>query len=91
MALVAEVHKFFNLGQIDLSHNHTFRALILKTLGATKVEQFWPIALYNVFFKIVTKILVGRLRPVLMDIIHSNQSTFIPQRLISDNISSMMR
>lgn len=72
MELVAEVQKFFNLGQIDPTHNHTFRALILKMLGATKVEQFQPIALYNVFFKIVTKILVGRLRPVVMDIIHSS-------------------
>lgn len=54
--------------------------------GVAKVEQFWWIVLCKVFFKIVTKILAGRLRPVLMDIIHLNQSAFIPQRSISDNI-----
>lgn len=86
MTVVAEVQKFFNLGHINPVHNHTFLALISKMQGVAKGEQFWSIVLCNVFFKIVTKILAGRLRPVLMDIIHPNQSAFIPQRSISDNI-----
>lgn len=86
MEVVDEVQKFFNLGYINSAHNHTFLALILKMQGAPKVDQFKMIALCNVFFKAITKIVAERLRPMLMDIIHPNQSAFIPQRSISDNI-----
>lgn len=50
------------------------------------MEQFRPIALCNVFFKIITKIIAERLGQVLEDIIHPDQAAFIPHRSIRDNI-----
>lgn len=66
--------------------NHTFLTLIPKVDGTSKVEQFRPIALYNVALKILTKIFVNRCRHILDKIVAPSQATFIPNRNITDNI-----
>lgn len=45
-----------------------------------------PIALCNVVYKVITKILASRLKDHLNDIIHPSQAAFIPSRSILDNI-----
>lgn len=45
-----------------------------------------PISLCNVLVKIITKVMVNRLKDLLTDIVAANQSAFIPGKLISDNI-----
>lgn len=50
------------------------------------VAEYKPIVLYNVYYKILSKILMQRLQPVLDSIIVENQSAFIRSRAISDNI-----
>lgn len=66
--------------------NHTFLALIPKSNNANRVDLFRPIALCNVNYKIITKIIASRLRKHLEGIISLNQATFIPNRSIHDNI-----
>ncbi|XP_050211813.1 uncharacterized protein LOC126661972 [Mercurialis annua] len=45
-----------------------------------------PIACCNVLYKIVTKVITKRLSPILMNIVSSKYSTFIPRRFIAHNI-----
>lgn len=68
------------------SINKTHVRLIPKTQNAMKVSEYRSIALCNVYYKIISKILSLRLRPVLSHIISENQSAFLPGRAIADNV-----
>lgn len=59
------IQYFFREGTFTKALNHMHVALIQKTSGATKVAQFRPIALCNVAYKIISKLLAGRLKTLL--------------------------
>lgn len=68
------------------SLNHTFIVLIPKVKSPAKVSEYRPISLCNVACKIMSKVLANRLKNFLNAIISQNQSAFILERLITDNI-----
>lgn len=65
--------------------NHTYISLIPKVFSPTKPEDYRPISLCNVLLKIITKTLANMINQILPNIIHENQSAFLPGRLITDN------
>jgi hypothetical protein len=65
--------------------NHTFIALIPKKLGASSVHQFRPISFCNIIYKIISKLLANKLKPLLDKVISPFQTAFVPGRLIQDN------
>lgn len=50
------------------------------------MKDFRPIALCNVLYKIISKIMVSRLKPILSNVVSPNQAAFIPRRQIQYNI-----
>lgn len=80
------VQSFFRTGQILRSFNHTQIVLIPKVKTPVQVSQYRPISLCNVLYKIIAKALANRLRDVLPQLISPNQSAFIQNRQICDNI-----
>uniref|UniRef100_A0A2N9IDR3 Reverse transcriptase domain-containing protein n=1 Tax=Fagus sylvatica TaxID=28930 RepID=A0A2N9IDR3_FAGSY len=83
--VIAAVLNFFTSGKLVQQSNHTFIALIPKVEGASKVNQFRPISLCNVSYKIAGKILASRLKGILPKIVSPWQGAFVPGRLIQDN------
>ncbi|KAF7135314.1 hypothetical protein RHSIM_Rhsim08G0091800 [Rhododendron simsii] len=80
------VQSFFQSGHMLKSFNHSQIVLIPKVKTPVQVSQFRPISLCNVFYKIIVKALSNRLRHILPFLISKNQSAFIQNRQISDNI-----
>lgn len=65
--------------------NSSLIVLIPKISNPTSSHHFRPISLCNVVYKIVSKLLVAKLRPLLDKIISPAQSAFIPNRWIVEN------
>ncbi|XP_021836344.2 uncharacterized protein [Spinacia oleracea] len=73
-------------GLIDLNEvNKTCVVLIPKCENPKRITEFRPISCCNVLYKIVSKTMANKLKPLLGDIISVNQSAFVPKRLITDN------
>ena len=68
-----------------MSLNDTLIALIPMVEKPIKIEQFRPISLCNVVYKIIAKCLADRLRTSLDSVIFEAQSAFVPGRSIHDN------
>jgi hypothetical protein len=66
--------------------NATFLTLIPKEERVTNPKQFRPIALCNVIYKIITKVVANRLKPILTHVISKEQAGYVEGRQIMDSV-----
>ena len=75
-----------NHGMSIFEINRTNIALVPKNKNPHKIIDFRPISLCNMVYKLISKTLANRLKAILPFIILENQSAFVANRLITDNI-----
>jgi len=66
--------------------NSTILALIPKKMEAKEIKDYRPISCCNVLYKVISKIIANRLKRVLPQFIAGNQSAFIKDRLLIENL-----
>ncbi|GKC69120.1 RNA-directed DNA polymerase, eukaryota, reverse transcriptase zinc-binding domain protein [Tanacetum coccineum] len=80
------IKEFFTNGKLLKEINSTLISLVPKIQTPSKVTDFRPIACCNVIYKCISKIITDRMKGSLDKLVDHNQSAFVPNRHIHDNI-----
>jgi hypothetical protein len=80
------VTNFYTLAFMQSEINQTFIALIPKRIQPKVPQDFRPISLCNMIYKIIAESLADRLKPHLPNFIGHSQAAFIKNKHISSNI-----
>lgn len=83
--VTAFIQHIFDTTVVSDELKHTNLILIPKSKEADSPKDFRLISLCNVLYKVITKFLTARLRPLLDDLISPYQNAFVPGRQIVDN------
>lgn len=75
-----------NLGTIPANINHTYTTLIQKIKSPERFTELRPIALCNILYKLISKVLANQLKSLLPLVVSESQSAFQSDKAISDNI-----
>ncbi|XP_030959107.1 uncharacterized protein LOC115981058 [Quercus lobata] len=81
-----DVLDFLNNGVAPPKFHETHIVLIPKMKNPEYVTDYRPISLCNMTYKLASKAVANRLKLVLQDIICENQSAFVSERLITNNV-----
>ncbi|XP_019167697.1 PREDICTED: uncharacterized protein LOC109163410 [Ipomoea nil] len=80
------VKKVLRDGRVPPKILESFITLIPKKDSPETASDFRPITLLNVSFKIISKVIVNRMRPIMKNLIGPFQNSFLPGRSTADNI-----
>ena len=83
--VIKAVTSFFIMGSMQKEVNNSLIVLIPKLSNPTSIHHYRPFSLCNVVYKIISKLLVEKLRPLLDKLISPTQLAFIPNRWIVEN------
>lgn len=79
-SLCKSVISFLNSRNLPTGVNDTLIALNRKVPHSKAINQFRPISLYNVRYKVIMKTITNRLKEIMNHIVNPNQSSFVPRR-----------
>ncbi|GKV09172.1 hypothetical protein SLEP1_g20714 [Rubroshorea leprosula] len=80
------IREFQEQGRLVRGSNASFITLIPKVENPHKIEEYRPISLIGIMYKIIVKLLANRLRKVLDKIIGEQQMAFIEGRQLVDGV-----
>ncbi|CAA7053106.1 unnamed protein product [Microthlaspi erraticum] len=83
--VTTSISDFFDNFFMPAATNATILTLIPKKPGASKITDYRPISCLNTLYKVVSRLLVRRLKPLLPDLILPNQTAFFKDRLLVEN------
>lgn len=83
---VVAIQAFFDTGFLPKGINSTILALIPKKNDAVYMKDYRPISCCNVIYKVISKILANRMKGLLPLFISLNQSAFVKDRLLMENV-----
>lgn len=86
-SLVRLIKEFDQTGHLPKEINDTYLVLIPKVAYPEKVNQLRLISLCNVAYKAITKVMTCRIKRIIPNLVSPNQTSFIPNRQITDNIA----
>lgn len=84
--IVEEIQRFFRTSSLHNGWNHTQLCLLPKVSKPDTMKDLRPISLCSVQYKIISKLLSERMKPVMPVLISDTQGAFVSDRLIYDNI-----
>ena len=82
---ISPIQAFFNSGFLPKTTNSTILSLVPKFTGASRISDYRPISCLNKLYKVISRLLVRRLKPILHHLILPNQTTFVEGRLLVEN------
>ena len=83
--VITSTKNFFASCFLPATINATILTLVPKFPGASKITDFRPIACLNTVYKVLSRLLVRRLKPTLPSLILSSQTAFIKDKLLVEN------
>ena len=85
--LLASLNRAYELGRLSISQRRGIITLLPKEDADLMLLQNWrPITLLNVDYKIASKAIAMRIEPMLPSLVHPDQTGFVKGRYIGENI-----
>lgn len=84
------INDSLTLGTIPPSWTETSIVVPKKERNPSDVRSYWPISLLNLDYKIFTALLTKRLNKIIVFYIHLDQSGFMPNKDLTDNVYRML-
>eukprot|EP00268_Persea_americana_P020224 TRINITY_DN20445_c0_g1_i1.p1 TRINITY_DN20445_c0_g1~~TRINITY_DN20445_c0_g1_i1.p1 ORF type:complete len:150 (+),score=21.65 TRINITY_DN20445_c0_g1_i1:600-1049(+) len=84
--ILAFMDEFYQRGKLSKGMGASFIVLIPKKVEEIGIKDYRPISLLGSIYKILAKVLAGRLQNVLPNIISNEQGAFVKGRQILDDI-----
>ena len=83
-----QLFAYLHNGQLELFHLNFGEIILLSKFNEVeRIQQFRPICLLNVSFKIFTKVAAIRLNSVANHVVHPSQTAFMQGRNILDGVA----
>nr|XP_025628637.1 uncharacterized protein LOC112721825 [Arachis hypogaea] len=81
---IGAVMEFFQTARLPSDTNVTWVMLAPKLVGAKEIKDFRPISMMGCVYKVISKVLVRKMRTVMPGLVGETQSAFVQGRKIHD-------